>query len=1107
MARLIPARALSLLFTLLVFAGGCTTRSASTEDAATELADAGPPPVEDAGTVGPTLDGGPPPAVDPEEAIRRTLAALTDLVEGRLPEDYDVQLLFEVDLLDENAVQQRLTRLREELDMAEARPERDAGLDAEAGVPLDGSPQDGAPLDGSPQDGAPLDGAPSFDAGAVAGPRDSGVRIDSGMDAGPDFGPSDAGIVTADPGMDSLADLERRRDRLRVRFLSLPLEERAATVAAIRQRQRLRIEEEASQATLERATQDARRATEARQDALDRRAASRSEIERDLLAERARLELGRESLAQFEAELARRRQAVGRREASRLSYVHELERFLRGRGLTESEADRRYDDLVERLVGHRVELDEALGALGAESEAPDFHRRLELDDSLFGGLPERTQLMEALARFDRHRAGVITAEFESRWDAATRLAADLRQLDQLRLELLPQMSQGRRETFMGLGVEGRAQLERELDQARLMTRFGITRVFHDAPLYPRRVAVAMSRSSSRNDVLLALVLMFSLLALFVRRTAVAERLQSVMQGSSVWRSALRPFWPVVGPLVVPLAVVVGMHALFAIAANFTDSVVLEAVALTVLGLAWMRLAINATSGFFISRLRRGTTRASTARRVLTSVRWVLGYIFITAIVLRLALLVVGRGYVYGLVVDVAWLGAVPLVFWLVRGWSQDVIASHVRRYPNGFCARRLNQNDTLFGRYLLTLPAGIQLAYEGTTQAFKELALRFDQSRRAFAFLFRRRLEKAAEATRVPDHEWGDLPPAVRDAFDGEPAPAHHEIDYFPELETVVERVESWKAGGRGFSVALVGERGIGKTSWMRALARRCVIDEPILSVPHDLETPTDVCRWLSEVLDVEASDTVDELAVRVEECERRRVVILDHAQNLIVRSIGGSTALETLVEVSARTVASVSWVCAFSHYTWLYLERARQSQDLFQAKVVLKRWPEDKIVELVRCRMKHIGEEPSFQDLVVEPVEGVALEDAILRTEEEYLRLLWDFSDGNPRVATHFWLHSLVKRDDALHVRLFASPPMEQLEELHEQSRFLLAAVVLHENLTLDEAARTVGMSRARAAALFAYLAAHHFVLRDDQGEWRITTHWYRAVIRHLRRRRLLFN
>ncbi len=174
---------------------------------------------------------------------------------------------------------------------------------------------------------------------------------------------------------------------------------------------------------------------------------------------------------------------------------------------------------------------------------------------------------------------------------------------------------------------------------------------------------------------------------------------------------------------------------------------------------------------------------------------------------------------------------------------------------------------------------------------------------------------------------------------------------------------------------------------------------------------------------------------------------------------------------------------------------------------MVLEPWPEEKIAALIRKRMAALELDASFADLVVDRLEGSALENAVLRTEGEYLRLLWDYADGNPRVAMHFWLCSLVAGDEGLRVRLFAAPKAERLEALHEQSRFLLAAVVLHENLSEVEAASTAGLPGAQCAALFAFLEQEGMVEHDEHDRWRVSTHWYREVIRYLRRKRLLFN
>jgi hypothetical protein len=95
-----------------------------------------------------------------------------------------------------------------------------------------------------------------------------------------------------------------------------------------------------------------------------------------------------------------------------------------------------------------------------------------------------------------------------------------------------------------------------------------------------------------------------------------------------------------------------------------------------------------------------------------------------------------------------------------------------------------------------------------------------------------------------------------------------------------------------------------------------------------------------------------------------------------------------------------------------------------------------------------------------------------VIRTSERYRRLLWDYADGNPRIALHFWLRSLAP-DGPQHVRLrlFAAPSADDLEGLQEEARFVLGAVVLHQSLTVPEAARVSRYTPALCESLLDFL------------------------------------
>jgi len=146
-----------------------------------------------------------------------------------------------------------------------------------------------------------------------------------------------------------------------------------------------------------------------------------------------------------------------------------------------------------------------------------------------------------------------------------------------------------------------------------------------------------------------------------------------------------------------------------------------------------------------------------------------------------------------------------------------------------------------------------------------------------------------------------------------------------------------------------------------------------------------------------------------------------------------------------------------------------------------------------------------TYEDLIVDGMEGVSAQARLVETVDGYVRLLWDYSDGNPRVALHFWLRSLVAESAArARVRLFRGPAAKLLETRDEAGLFLLASLVLHQSLTLAEAVRATHLAETRCRMHLRRLVDLG-ALAFDGERYRISTHWHRAVFRLLRRRNLL--
>ncbi|MEM9492388.1 MAG: hypothetical protein AAGC55_24795, partial [Myxococcota bacterium] len=151
-----------------------------------------------------------------------------------------------------------------------------------------------------------------------------------------------------------------------------------------------------------------------------------------------------------------------------------------------------------------------------------------------------------------------------------------------------------------------------------------------------------------------------------------------------------------------------------------------------------------------------------------------------------------------------------------------------------------------------------------------------------------------------------------------------------------------------------------------------------------------------------------------------------------------------------------------------------------------------------------------NFTDLLVTRLEGVETQAQIIRTSQGYFRLLWDFTDGNPQVANHFWLRSLVPDSERRRVRvhLFAAPRIEELEKLPDDIAFVLAAVVEHKKITAGELVTVSNMTPEFCRFALRYCRECGYLRRNPEtGRTQLATHWQQTIIRYLKRRHLLYS
>ena len=995
------------------------------------------------------VDAGAPGAADagPDalDGLRREVAALRRLVSGELPDGLPVSSLFEVSLGDADAVSARAERLRAQV------AELEAGLAADAG------------------------------------------------DGGP-------------PAASDELRLQLERQQLRLTFLSLSEAARGALLREDERRRQLSAERSSAEAAELQARADERRAEEARRTVLAEAGATTSRTEELVAAERARVLAALETLSGIRAGLARRRTEHAARSGERLAEERRFAALVDAEALEPAAADAAYAELVAVLTQARKEMADLLAApqssqayvpleAGLDPDSPAVAGAAAPLDELRRSLAELRAAEEQWARDERELAARQTDEA---WQAVDTL-------NSLRLRLLPRLSPERRDALLGLTPDGLAQLRRELEQLVLTVRW-----YPRARLGSLRDAREQLREAWNVGAVTVRVLEFVLLVAFlvwarprwrpglrVLKNWTLHRIRNPGLGVSVarWFHAAGA----VGGHVATLGVVYAVFELL----EWRRAAELDLLRALALGYAWYALVVAGVLHLVHTAVaaRRIDLSEAMSERVLRSLRLVGRYALAVVAVLVVAQHALGRGYLYALVVNFSWVGAVPISLLLLRHWRADIARAYVRLVPQGALAAALGREQGLAMRALLVVAASAVLIGRGLSVWVRDTFMRFDQTRKALAFLFRRKLEKQADAGHGREADQvEELPGVLRDAFSEEPVAGELRIDREPHLAGVLETLASWREGGPGAAWALVGERGIGKTSWLDALAGRLEGVEVVrLTLTQRLLAPAVVVAELARVLGVEAQ-SVDALVDAVR-AGPRRVLLVDQGQNLMLRAVNGLQGYEVFTEFAARTAAHQPLVCAFSRYAFEYLEAVTRGRNVFREVLRLEPWTEQDIALLVERRMAAVHYRASYQDLLVDRVDGTAFESEVIRTGQRYLRLLWDYADGNPRVAVHFWIRSLAHDAPGhVRVRLFEAPSADELERLGDQARFVLASTVTHENVDVGELCEALRFPVHQVQATCDYLRALG-ILELADGRLRVTTHWNRAVLRILRRKHLLYS
>jgi hypothetical protein len=325
----------------------------------------------------------------------------------------------------------------------------------------------------------------------------------------------------------------------------------------------------------------------------------------------------------------------------------------------------------------------------------------------------------------------------------------------------------------------------------------------------------------------------------------------------------------------------------------------------------------------------------------------------------------------------------------------------------------------------------------------------------------------------------------------------------------------SYDQWNRGISsnVAVVGEKGSGKSTLIRFAEEQCLDGAPTTTVDLNM-TFTDekeLLKYLCAALGFKPVDSKEEFLEKVERKKKRSVIVVENLQNSFIRNINGFEALEAFWVIMSSTMDKLFWIVSCSRYSWEFFKKISDADQYFSHVVFTDQLDEGEIRDAILNRHKSSGYELYFEP------------DDSLKNSRAYKKLLGDdkqsqelvrnqfFSklskicEGNTSIAMIFWLQSIKEIDS----QRFVFQPLEvtEIDKLELPSKevlFTLAALVLHDKMNQEQVAQALHQNLADSSLMLARLKTKGIIYSGSAG-FSLNHLVYRQVVRMLKQRNII--
>jgi len=470
--------------------------------------------------------------------------------------------------------------------------------------------------------------------------------------------------------------------------------------------------------------------------------------------------------------------------------------------------------------------------------------------------------------------------------------------------------------------------------------------------------------------------------------------------------------------------------------------------------------------------------------------------------------VLGKTYVYSFINLITLFYCAHILFKISKDWERE-IEKYLERNVSGILVGRTQQFSTHIPKGMVPSFYLLVLFIVSIVNFFIYLTEDFGISKRISANIFKKQIENFESSDEVST----TLPSDYLERFSLKSL--DREEDFVEPDNSIllncINEINEWCTHiSDEHSLVIYGDKGIGKTTLVKKIKSEIDNNPEVRSIyakiPSKLDSKEKLIPFLVNLLDLPEDVTSFDPSFIDTKLDKPVVIFLDETQNIFISESGGFDAYYGLINIVNLDIKNIFWVLTFNKYSWLYLDRAFGKNQFFRNVFQYKGWSDQKIKELIQLRHKNTNYKLSY-DVLITATKSEDEADKYTSIENKFFKLLWELSNGNPRAAVYLWTQSL-KRKNSSTFMVYVPRMLNGVDfhDLSDDTLFVLAHVLKHENLSLKEITRTTNLPTGLCRNSIKVCLEKELLFKDERNRYMVDLKHQYSVIKHLKSKNFIY-